>query len=91
MDDQIDGQLDLLDLIDDPPAKTRPPFTVYVGPNAIAVSNTCGYCGGKGYWGGGCGPARGDKPSYAYQYCKNCVEAHGSPRPWAPNWKLVQT
>lgn len=72
----MDGQVDLFDLIDERPPV--PPFTVWTC--VWAGDLRCGWCGGKGFQGGGaCRNPRNDDEPFFYQYCRKCYEAYGDP------------
>lgn len=75
----LDGQLDLLDLIDGPAQiKTQPVFKVH--PLGWHGKQTCGWCGGPGFLGGGACRWPEDKTiSIGYQYCQKCVDKYGHP------------
>lgn len=74
---QLEGQADLFEL-DDAPAKPLPPFTVWT---CVWAEQRCGWCGGKGFQGGGaCRNPRDENESFFYQYCKKCDDRYGDPR-----------
>lgn len=85
----LEGQLDLLELLEGPaPVKAQPPFKVH--PLGWHGKQTCGWCGGPGFLGGGACPWPEDKTfSIGYQYCQKCVDKHGHPRVHAGGTPLV--
>jgi len=85
----IDGQLDLLELIEAPaPVRTQPAFKVH--PLGWHGKQTCGWCGGPGFLGGGACRWPEDRTiSIGYQYCQKCVDKYGHPRVHAGGTPLL--
>jgi hypothetical protein len=74
----IEGQTDVFELLTE--SLPIPPFTV--NTCVWASGQRCGWCGGKGYDGGGaCRNPRNDDESFFYNYCAKCREKHGYPHP----------
>ncbi|MBT8161028.1 MULTISPECIES: hypothetical protein [Arthrobacter] len=76
MSDEIPGQGDIFAELDEP--APTPPFTVYTC--VWAAMGRCGWCGGKGWDGGGaCRNPKDENESWYYDYCKSCRENYGYP------------
>lgn len=73
----IAGQTDIFAELDE--QLPTPPFTVFTC--VWASGSRCGWCGGKGYDGGGaCRNPKDDKESWFYDYCRPCREKYGYPK-----------
>lgn len=75
----MDGQLDLLDLLEyAAPEKSQPLFKVH--PTGWHGKPKCGWCGGTNTIGGGACRYPGNRQlSIGYDYCQKCVNLYGHP------------
>lgn len=73
---ELDGQTDIFAELGEP--APVPPFTVFT---CVWAENRCGWCGGKGFQGGGAVRNPKDKgESWFFRYCGRCQERYGHPR-----------
>ncbi len=80
------AQLDIFDALGE--SAPVPPFTVWTC--VWATGSRCGWCGGKGYEGGGaCRNPEDKNESFFYQYCRACREKHGYPKIHDPAFPVV--
>jgi len=84
--EQIAGQVDIFAELGTP--EPSPPFTVHTC--VWASGQSCGWCGGNGYDGGGATRnPRAEKESFYFAYCRPCRESYGYPRIYDPAFPIA--